>query len=78
MQSDENCHKSILIIRGILAHSDTYKVLLYDRPCEQKDEDPFFFSNILIQSRIFFVKSSNLKFRNLSVSQVPSKKLINF
>lgn len=43
MQSDENCHKSILIIRGILAHSDTYKVLLYDRPCEQKDEVPFFF-----------------------------------
>lgn len=43
MQSNENCHKSTLIIRGILAHSDIYKVLPYDRPCEQKDEDPFFF-----------------------------------
>lgn len=35
MQSDEKCRKSTLTIRGTLAHSDIYKVLIYARPCEK-------------------------------------------
>ena len=42
-----------MIITGLLAHSDNYKVLIHARPHGQKDEDPFC-SKILIQ-RIFFL-----------------------
>ena len=42
-----------MIIRGLFAHSDNYKVLIHARPHGQKHEDPFC-SKILVQ-RIFFL-----------------------
>ena len=42
-----------MIITGLFAHSDNYKVLIHARPHGQKDEDPFC-SKILVQ-RIFFL-----------------------